>query len=364
MRHDAFINVYCTTKGAAGKADEGRERGAMFCEEFLGRLPNKPYCTDDLQAGLRVRPLSSALERLYIQLNPPGFQWVMVFDVDHEMRWKEIRSLDLPEWTWRVVNPENGHSHIAYALKVPVCTSDAARPAPLRYLAAIEAAYRRRLNADPLYTGLITKNPERADYWDVRYCDTDGDMAYTLDELADRVRADLKARVKRNRPVGEIAGLGRNCYIFEKVRLWAYTAVREYWSRPGEWYEAVEGRCQAVNVGFETPLYDREVRGIGRSIAGWTWRRFSQEKFSDFQRRNVLLRWERESRKTEGLHLLRAGMSPVDVAEVCGTSPRSAQRWVKEALPERQSITALKPWEVLGVSRSLYYRDYRSRIQS
>ena len=328
----------------------------MFCKEFLGRLPNKPYCTDDLRAGLRVRPLSSALESLYIQLNPPGLQWVMVFDVDHEMRWKEIMALELQEWTWRAVNPDNGHSHIAYALKVPVCTSDAARSAPLRYLAAIEAAYRQRLNADPLYTGLMTKNPERADYWDVSYCDTDGDMSYTLDDLAACVLSELRAGVKKNRSVGEIAGLGRNCHIFEKVRLWAYTAVREYWTRPGEWYEAVEGHCQTVNGEFETPLYYREVRGIARSIAGWTWRRFSPEKFSEFQRRNVLLRWERESRKADGLNLLRAGMSPADVSEACGVSIRSAQLWRKETQSDRQNIEVLKPWEIEGISRATWYR--------
>jgi len=336
----------------------------MFCKKFLGQLPHKPYCTDDLRAGLRVRPLPSALECLYIQVNPPGVCWVMVFDVDRDAGWTAAHRAGLPLPTWQAENPENGHCHIAYALRAPVCTSDAARPAPLRYMASIEAAYRQRLKADPLYAGLITKNPNRTDCWNVGFMDWYDGETYTLDELAGYVLAELRAGVKKERPVGEIAGLGRNCFIFEKVRLWSYTAVREYWGNPGGWDGAVEERCLTVNAEFEAPLCYREVRGIARSIAGWTWGHFSPGGFSGFQRRRVLTRWEKESRKAEGVNLLRAGLSPADVAAACNVSVRSAQLWRKETQREYQSVTASKPWEALGVSRSLYYRDYKGKIQS
>ena len=336
----------------------------MFHKKFSGRLPHKPYCTDDLRAGLRVCPLETALKCLYIQVNPPGLCWVMVFDVDRRAGWTVAHEAGLPLPTWQAENPANGHCHVAYALKSPVCTSDAARPAPLRYLAAIEAAYRQRLNADPLYTGLITKNPNRIDHWNVGFMDWYDSEIYTLDELASYVLPELKAGVKKERPLGEIAGLGRNCCIFEKARLWAYSAVREYWDRFVEWHDAVEERCLKVNAEFETPLYYREVRGIARSIAGWTRRHFSPEGFSEFQRQRALMRWERESRKADGVNLLRAGLSPLDVAAACDVSIRAAQLWRKEARPEYKTITVLKPWETLGVSRSLYYRDYKGKTQS
>ena len=158
--------------------EEGK-RGAMY-KEFLGRLPHKPYCTDDLRAGLRIRPLERALKCLYLQVNPPGVCWVLVFDVDHRAGWNAAFEAGLPLPAWQVENPANGHCHVAYALKSPVCTSDAARPAPLRYLSAIEAAYRQRLNADPLYTGLITKNPDRIDHWNVGFMDWYDSEVYTL----------------------------------------------------------------------------------------------------------------------------------------------------------------------------------------
>lgn len=328
----------------------------IFCQEYLRRLPHRPYCTDDLRAGLKVRPLGMARRYPYIQLNPPGIRWVLVFDVDRPMTGKEITGTDLPDWTWRAVNPENGHCHIAYALRVPVCTSDAARTAPLRYLAAIEAAYRRRLGADPLYAGLIAKNPEAADYWDVFYGDTDGDLSYTLDELASYVRDDLRRAPGAKQSPGEFSGLGRNCCIFGNVRLWSYRAVRDYWERAGEWMEAVYGQCQKVNAGFRTPLYCREVLGIAKSVARWTWGRFSPDGFSEWQRRSVLRRWESESRKAEGVGLLKSGLCPAEVSEACGVSVRSVRRWLREIRQERQSVTASGPWEALGVSRRWYYR--------
>ena len=350
-----LIYVNCTTKGAAGKKGR-RERGAMFYRKFLRQLPHKPYCTDDLTAGLGIRPLETALKRLYIQVNPPGAQWALVFDVDRRTEWRTAQDAGLPTPTWQILNPDNGHSHIAYALKAPVCTSSAARTAPLRYLAAIEAAYRQRLKADPLYTGLITKNPDRIDYWDVGYMDRLDGAAYTLDELAACVLAELHADVKKERPLGDIAGLGRNCYIFEKVRSWAYTAVREYWQRPGEWHEAVEEHCQAVNAEFSAPLYYREVRCIARSIAGWTIRKMSEGGFSESQRRSSRKFWDEASQKENGVNLLRLGLSPSDVAEACGVSVRSVRRWRTEAEPERQSIASSKPWETEGISRATWYR--------
>jgi hypothetical protein len=327
----------------------------FFWKEFLGRIPHRPYCTDDLSSGLVVRPAETALKYRYIQINPPGFQWVLIFDLDYKTGALTAKDAGLPMPTWQTINRKNGHSHIAYALKAPVCTSDAARLAPLRYVAAIEAAYRQRLRADPLYTGLITKNPANFTAWDVYYMDDDTDT-YDLDYLAGFVLEELRKPHKAKKEASEIAGLGRNCHIFETVRLWAYSAIRGYWDNPGDWGEAVMEHCQTVNSGFDAPLYHREVRGIARSIAGWTMKRFSPEKFSEVQRSSVMRRWEKESRKADGLNLLRAGLTVSDTAEACDVSLRAAQLWRKETEPERRTVTASKPWEELGISRRWYYR--------
>lgn len=38
---------------------------------FEDRLPHRPYCTEDLQYGVRIRPLKAALKLPYLQINPP-----------------------------------------------------------------------------------------------------------------------------------------------------------------------------------------------------------------------------------------------------------------------------------------------------
>src|SRR5690625_5523818 len=55
-----------------------------FIDEILTPLPYRPYCSDDLADGLRIRPLQTAKNRRYLQINPPTQQHYLVFDVDRQ----------------------------------------------------------------------------------------------------------------------------------------------------------------------------------------------------------------------------------------------------------------------------------------
>lgn len=122
------------------------------------RLPIKPYCTDDLAAGIRPRSYAHAIKRRYVQVNPPHLRVFLLFDLDYAgagLAWEDTA---LPMPAWAAVNRENGHAHLAYALSAPVLTADyGGRRAALRYLAAVEAAYRAKLKGDDGFSGLITK---------------------------------------------------------------------------------------------------------------------------------------------------------------------------------------------------------------
>ena len=48
------------------------------------RIPKKPYCTDDLHAGIRPRSYLHAIKHRYIQVNPPHLRVFMLFDIDRE----------------------------------------------------------------------------------------------------------------------------------------------------------------------------------------------------------------------------------------------------------------------------------------
>ncbi len=235
--------------------------------------PRRPYCADEKHFA-RIRPKATALGERYIQLNPPAHKAWLILDIDRPgaaLAWEDT---GLPPPTYVAINPENGHAHIGYALSSPVCTTDAARIAPMRYLAAIERAYTEKTGADFAFAGPLAKNPLHPSWrlWEPANAPT-----YELSDLAEF--ADLSTR-----PAAVLAGAGRNCELFDKLRMWAYRAVRRFW-RPGGlcvWTEAVQRQAEALNC-FPQPLSTSEVAGIARSVARYVWRRFSPADFRELQ---------------------------------------------------------------------------------
>ena len=263
---------------------------ALQAAVFVDRIPRRPYCSDDPAQGLLIRPQATALAYRHIQHNPPPHVSCLVFDVDrkpHEQHWREgyheWRERGLPAPHWISINPENGNYHLGYLLASPVARTSAAKLKPLRYLAAIEHVLARRLGADMGYVGLITKNPVHRDWWTTWH----NHAPYPLDYLAEFCPdADLAAYSRRSRK--EVGGLGRNVTVFDNVREWAYSAVREYWRPNGyeAWADAVRAACESANAfGREQggPLPHSEIKATAKSIARWVWNRFTPAGFSQVQ---------------------------------------------------------------------------------
>jgi len=273
---------------------------------FKERLPHRPYCTDDLDYGLCVRGVETALNKKYIQLNSPKEISWLIFDIDRPgAAWAWEWSV-LPPPTFSVINPRNGHAHLLYGLNTPVALSDLARNAPIRYAAAIEAAFGLALDSDPRYGGLMVKNPLHP-HWKL----ISRDVSYDLGELAEYV--DLNRTV---RPP-HTTGIGRNCTLFDNVRDWAYRNVLAYkrnGARMSDWFEMVLAISEKLNV-FLMPLNFSEVRSIAKSIAKWTWRQFTDATFSEIQ----------------------------------------SQRGKRGGRPATTTKNG-KPWEAAGISKATYYR--------
>jgi len=179
------------------------------------RWPRKPYCSDDLEQGLCIRSLASAIKRPYIQANPPHLRVWSIFDVDRPGAAVLWEDQGLPPPSWAAVNRENGHAHLVWGLSVPVLVdSPDLRQAPMRYLCAVESAFRARLQADQGYSGLITKNPVHPLWKTLR----GPQLGYELGDLADWV--DLPKHIPKRKP--EEVGLGRNVTVFDWLRLYAY----------------------------------------------------------------------------------------------------------------------------------------------
>nr|WP_254226876.1 replication initiation protein [Burkholderia gladioli] len=273
---------------------------------FQTRLPRRPYCSNDPTQGLVIRPTATALQHKHLQPNAPLEVGWLVFDIDYRGAALAWERANLPPPTATVINPANGHAHLFYGLNTPVVTSDAGRAAPLRFAAAVQAAYIARLHADPGYAGLIAKNPFHA-AWITDWVN----HLYDLAELAEYV--ELPKRLPKRAEVG----LGRHCTLFDDLRAWAYTWVREY-KRNGasfeQWQAAALGQAQLLND-FPSPLAFGDVKATARSVARWTWTRFSDEAFSAIQ----------------------------------------SVRGRRGGRPATTTLNG-EPWADLGISRSTYYR--------
>jgi hypothetical protein len=231
---------------------------------FLASAPKRPYCSDDLGGGLIIRSQQDALERRYIQHNPPCHLAFLVFDFDRPGAFLAASDAGLPEPNWVAENKDSRRGHLAYALACPVITTDAARSAPLRYAAAVEQAYRDTLRADAGYTNFITKTPGH-EAWSTRWGRAE---PFTLEELTEYLPHGLPTVRKR---CAEASGLGRNVSLFEALRAWSYRNRFKH-DDAGQWRAACLSHARSLN-NFSNPLPDSEVRATAKSVAVWVWTR-------------------------------------------------------------------------------------------
>lgn len=288
-------------------------------------FPRKPYCSDDLAAGLVIRPRPIALGKKYIQVNDLMIK-ALVLDLDYSDAGSSWIEAGIARPSWICMNKKNGHAHLAWLLKSPIPKTPSARQSPLRYFSAIEYNIGRILGADPGYAGLVTKNPLNP-YWRTIF---HGNLAYSLDELSAGIDLEEKPRI--------VAGTGRNVTCFDTVRLWAYSTVRAFWKPEGfrDWQRAVEGQVRAINSTFSVPLPESEVRALTRSISKWVWSHCTPGGFSETQvergrRSGEVRRKTSDSRREEARKLREHGLSQKLIAEKLGI----AQQTVSHLLANR-----------------------------
>lgn len=302
------------------------------------RLPYRPYCTDNPEYGVRIRPRATAMRLPYLQMNPPHLRFWMLFDVDRAgaaMAWEDAY---LPEPAWAAVNPANGHAHLAYALSAPVLVADNARREPIRFLQGIEGAYRHALDADRGYSGLISKNPTHA-RWRTLY---GLQRLWDLHELAEY--GDVHRYIPKHAKKPEEYGLGRNCIVFEFVRHWAYRNIRAAKQRGNFvlWLADCTKRGLARNGDFTHPLDSREVGHITKSVATWVWRNLdiakSDQRFSEKQAKRgakggvasgVVRAQVNEDKRATARLMDAAGRSSRQIAAELKVNQSTVVRWLK-----------------------------------
>ena len=311
---------------------------------FSERLPYRPYCSDDLGAGLRVLPLQAALEKKFIQYNPPAIINWMAFDIDrvylgHENEWRIVAPPNIV-----VRNPANGHAHLLYGIAAGVSKTSASKAAPLRLLAAINESYRHILGGDVGFTELICRNPLHS-HWKVELL---RERLYDLHELAEYVDLDASDKRVRATPKRSQVGLGRNCNLFNSLRTWCYKWVGEYQGGSLErWHEAVRGKAEKLNT-FKDPLPASEIKATAKSVAKWTWANYTGkmtasslaedgltlETFSMLQsnlgKMAMAKRWgDNSDKKAEAFKMKVGGVKQAAIAAALGVTQKTVSVWLR-----------------------------------
>lgn len=296
-------------------------------DSFKINLPQKPYCTDDLTFGLKIRPAETAIKKRYLQYNKPtDLRW-FVYDVDRSTAHFDWDDLCAPAPNFTVMNKANGHCHLFYGLEIPVHTQTTAKKNPIRFASAIDIAMIEKLQADENYAELICKNPFH-DFWDTKLW---RDASYDLAELADYLDLE-KFRDQRKRLPA--IGLGRNCDLFDLTRFFAYREIRkpvenllfdEMYQMP----DFVE-RCiwyARKHNDFIKPLPDKECVTIGRSVGKWVYRNMSPAGFLEWaeqrRKKSIVVREEKSDwRKAQALELYELGYKKSEIVEIMNISKR------------------------------------------
>ncbi len=244
-------------------------------------LPAKPLSSDRKDGSYKRRTRAKALEHAYIETNPLAMRSLIVTDHDGvEADWQADLA-GLPQPSWIALNPLKGSGHIGYALKDPVCLTNAARRTPVNLLARVEQGLMDVLGGDIGYGGRITKNPTHPAHTPIW---GDSEALYGLRDLA-KALGDIGALPESHRGAQTVLDslVGRNVALFNLTRQWAYRARLRY-TEYSEWSETVYAFASLKNASViadefsRGPMGEGEVLQVANSIARWVWRNITPEQ--------------------------------------------------------------------------------------
>ncbi len=301
---------------------------------FEENLPTKPYCKDEKDGGMLIRSQAIAKLKRYIQHNQPTMIRWLVYDCDYWGVLDHIGQNHLPPPNLVVSNRKTGYAHVFYGLLAPVCTTETARRKPINLLAKIDYKLCDELEADKGYVGLISKNPLHTDWEVLEINPTPWELGDFLEYL------ELPEKLPK---VSKLVGLGRNVTLFETARRWAYRQVLAFrlTGTQTAFHDAVLSHCQAINQTFVSPLGLPEVKATAKSIAKWTWAKYTgqltDEEFSQKQAYRAtkgkgVARYRHSAEdRAKAVLMVSEGATQAEVAKVFGVSRETVNKWCASA---------------------------------
>lgn len=246
----------------------------MHCEilsNFFRNLPNKPYCSNDLQYGLEILPKNYVTEKKYVQFNAPGMTRYICLDIDSDV-FEKLDMAVAPQPNIITLNKttrsgESGvRGHLLYELHTPVNTGINGRASPQRLLKSVRNGLTELLGGDTGYQHFITKNPLCSQFRGIPVHNQKWELLELLDWIPDQVAKPFQARAQDN-------SMGRNSALFRSSRHFAYSIVdafRQKGQRDGFDNEVLKYALSA-NENLSAPLPINEIRGLAKSVSKWCW---------------------------------------------------------------------------------------------
>lgn len=298
------------------RVDPQKWREYPVLQALYDDLPLKPYCSL-AKGACYVHPKKLAIKKNYIQPNHPAVIRWLCFDIDRPNALLAYYDNNTPVPNLIMVNPENGHAHVCFRLRVEVGLTGESRLAPINYMRAVYYALRLALGADAGYVGNLIKNPFAERMWQVYIS---GTKDYDLKELADMLDLEALPKTSDNDDI-----FGRNVALFDHTRHIAYPLAHQHS------YKTLLAEllpiATAYNATYPIPLFDNEVYTICKSISRYCYS-------AKFKSGNVS-QAHREVQSMRG--------------KIGGAKSKRK--------PVATSAETTKPWVELGISRRTYYRD-------
>lgn len=298
------------------RVDPQKWREYPVLQALYDDLPLKPYCSP-VKGVCYVNPKKLAIREHYIQPNHPAVMRWLWFDIDHPDALFTYYYENTPVPNLIIVNPENGHAHVGFRLRVEVGLTGESRLQPINYMRAVYYALRLALGADAGYVANLIKCPFARDMWQV-YISRNKD--YELKDLADMLDLEVLPKTSDNDDI-----FGRNKALFDHTRHIAYALAHQHS------YKTLLAEllpiATAYNATYPIPLFGNEVYTICKSISRYCYSaKFNNGKVSQAHREVQSMRGKKGGAKSK-------------------------------RKPVATSAETLKPWLELGISRSTYYRD-------
>ena len=315
-------------------------------EIYKSKLPPKPYHTNDYYFGKKIGGLHLALKSNHIQPNSLTHKYFMIFDLDSDLSVLDWSDKGLPAPHLITRNLDNGRSHMTYILNTSVKNDVRGLLKPLKYFSDVEHGLAVRIGADMNYNGLLTKNPFKSSTYKVfSYQSVPYDLDY-LNEFVDKELVKQQREAKKLKSIEDGFASGRNCTLFENLRLWAYAN----WHRcqPTELRSNILDQAMRFNT-FECQLGTREVESIADSVYRFINRHFSTERLNELKSARA-----KQSRAKSSTNVIYTGEKPWDLEGI--PKPTYYYRKANDVDADRTVEARDKPWEKMNMSRRTYYR--------